>query len=886
MFAARARETVSKTRKRLSNIAHGYRDDPSPSTLKRAFSKKSKTNTRRISQDVELQDDTTTPRDLASMTGLRVSVTVRAESPVDKNFHNVYDATPGFEATEEVCGALVRRIQHCAEELITRPDARATEALRYTTPRTKLARYHMAFRIERHGRPWRELHYSSFQEQPLTDDTARDVVLEADRIVCIFLQMHDRGFVWRLPPIVCENPLGQRPATPDVGVPQNVQCMPSYADTPGYSITATLRVRDSGQDGSWVARLDSSQETPLTLNLGEALMAEVTQLLRRSVSERQDLFNKMHGNCDALEGRYSCQHFENAAFDLDVKVKNNYGPDYSHLVDRFQSFRRLVDHDQGAAFMQGLRKNLELIRDRSDSFLNEANELVLQVHELRDKDCRVRYPLTVIMGPSGIHSRKTMERVLERVVTGMTDVLRGHGTVAVVTAHKRGHFVLETNVCFGEDTDFYDLKLFSSVDRKMRTLQRRLRERVQKDMTMVLKDTLSLRDPDPTPDFDVLAPEDAEVEPLGRKPGERRKPNIPHVRKLSKKSSLNDLRRWSMQEQAASGAWDVNADIVRDNSHMADIITKSDSRDIPTPSLTGTATSSVNLQEGASTPQSMRDSSGDFSGIELGPDNGGMLEDDQDDSRSATGTVIHHTTPTSKNTHQERPLRSSPAVERSPKRVPSDEARKSLIEHLRQHSEVGFRESIERPVSIVSGDGDGKHGESSLLASREPHRAEVVEALPLTGTDQRSSTAAGDAAHKDSPMCSIHKEQVKVQAVPTAQKPGSMLSSNERTVDVHQPDGSDHQTFPFPASGGTQGFSPRHVSAEAAPAQTFVNASGLFHQRHASSPPGGHLGLHGEWQIGMGLRNALVPSHLRDARAEQDLHGWLKSVARKKSHSI
>lgn len=579
---------------------------------------------------------------------LHVSVTVRAEYPVDKNFHQEYETSPGFEVTDELCVGLVCRIQHCARELITRTDAKATEPLRYTAPHTKLARYRVIFRIDRRGAPWKEMHFTSFQEQTMTLQTAHEVVLETDRTVGLFLQSYDAGFSWDLPSFVHEDPLAHKRMPPVIGGPQDTQCIPSYIDTPGYSIDLSLHTQSPGCPGhDWSVKVDSRQDTPLTLDRGEDLMSEIVEILYEATKAREDDFSEMHEHCHALEGSHGCRHVQRGAFDLRAAVRNNFGPDYSHLTMRHQSFRTLINHSHADALVQILKQELETARDHCDRAINKTDELVLQVHEMRSNSWRVPRPLSVTLGPSNLHSRKTIERILERVVTGINDVLRGHGISAAVSIHKRGHLVLDRSVCSVDDIGPSDASLFNSIERRVHVLRCRLGERIQQDLAMVLRDTISLRMPLPLPDISVAIPDGIGLEPAN---GEAAAP----VRRLSKKLRQSDLRRRSLEEEeeAANAVcqWSVHDDEFQQSSPYSYSMASSGGSGVLTASRISTPsladTDSIHLHEGAETPDSVRHLSQNFDSTDYDLDSTDMDTSQHELETSTIGTVIHHDEPT------------------------------------------------------------------------------------------------------------------------------------------------------------------------------------------------------------------------------------------------
>ena len=891
MFGRKAREHVEKARKRLSD-----------SLLKLPRIKKGKSDPKEedVVVVVQPQDATTRPASPMVMTALRVSVTARFESPVDKNFYHTCEVSPGFQDSDNVCDALLRRIDHCAHELITRPDPKASDPLS-AEPRTKTARYHLIFRVDRKGLPWKERHFTSFQQKPMTLDAAHEVVLEVDRILSLFLHWHDPEFAWKLPSVVTEDPLKHTTANYEVGAPQTAQCIPTYRTQPGYSIDLILRTRSKGQNRSWGTTVDSQQATPLTLHLGEKLMSQVTAILHQAVRERRERFDQVHNHCDALEGTFGCRHFDEDAFDLVAKVRNNFGPDYPHFTIRIHTFQHLVGDGNAVAFMQNLKAQLGAARDASDQSMNATDDLVIRIHELRSKDWKVQQPLTVTVDSSILNCRKVTERILERVESRMTDVLRGHGTVASLTAHKRGHLVLETAVCHGEDTDFYDLKLFDSLHLKKRALQKRLRDRIQDDIAMVTKDTITLDNPGRGLNLKILAPADLAVEPLNANAEASQERMASSSQRILQKPPLLKIRRQSLEEAEEASKPESQMKLAHDHGYMADMVSKeSNSLDMPTPSLADTA--SINLQDGIKTPQSARVASQNFDSTGLGIINfydshhGDMdtfQENADTPSKESIGTVIRRPQPAARTaanllaSYWEPAPSSSPGLEKSETTVFRD---------LREDPDIwGLHGDQKEAFSAKEDINPGLATEGSWLANKFPFSMVQGPSKTTPGESIRrplSMTSGNSAPGKGKGKMALYKSDRNLN-VARVEQPSAMAFNIVSDLEIDGDGGfknakiksmsaqigsrSKAKSLILGESNSSIRSFPRPAPAQAAPKHTPVQAEGLFHRRQVSTPTGGHRCLHGEWSIEMGLRNALMPALLQGDRSEQrvqSLPGW------------
>lgn len=875
MLGRKTRDHVDKARKRLSNAF-----------LKLPHIRKNKQNPE---QDIEPQASTTPPGSPMVMTALRVSVTARFESPIDKNFYESYEVSPGFEDSDQISDALLRRIDHCAHELITRPDPKASQPLN-AEPRTKLARYHLIFRVDRKGLPWKERHFTSFQEQPMTPDAAHEVVLEADRIITLFLHWHDPDFEWKLPSVATEDPLQHKSVGHEVGIPQSIHCIPTYSGHPGYSIDLILRTHSKGHNRSWGATLDSKQATPLTLHLGENLMSQVKSILHQAVNEREERFDEVHEHCNALEGTFGCRHFDEGAFDLVAKIRNNYGPDYPHLAIRFQTFRRLVGEGHGVAFMQNLRMKLGAARDVSDNLIDSTDDLVIKIHELRSRDWKIAQPLTVTMDSSVLNCRKATERILERVESRMTDVLRGHGTVAALTAHKRGHLVLETTICLGDDNDFYDLKLFDSLHLKKRTLQKRLRDRIQEDIRMVMKDTISLDNPRTGPNLKIVAPADLPTEPLHADAKASQEQMVSPGRRLVENSPLFNPRHRSVEEGEASKP-KSGANPTDDYGYMADVVSeKSDSLDIRTPSLTDTA--SINLQDGAKTPPSARAASPNFDSspldiMDFEDSHHDEIETTQEhagtSSKASSGTVVRRAQPPGRTatkilaSYWEPTSSHTSGVEKSGTTAVSD---------LRQDPNIWFPRTEHREAfSTKEGTSPDLTTEGSWFANKFPMAQDPPKTTAGESMRRPLSMASGNSASGENKGKGVLYKSNQDLNSASMERPSAMGYWNTADIETKMDKASKdanvkststqvdtprkNQPLILDEPGNPIRFFPRRAPAQVAPEHTHAQAEGLFHRRRVSSPTGSHIGLHGEWSIETGLRNALVPLHLRGDQSEQ-----------------
>ncbi|KAF5025294.1 hypothetical protein F66182_2627 [Fusarium sp. NRRL 66182] len=454
----------------------------------------------------------TSPAQKIAKSGLRVHVQVKFENPHGSEHARDYEASPKLKVTDRICQALLSRLQHCSSELITRHDSNALDPLRKPHRDVKPLRYRITYRVERDGAILVEKSLRSFQEYELTHDDIREVVAATDRIVGLFLVRHDPGFQWtEFAEPEAVNPESEtfRPCT---GRPQSMACIPrshfvhesqSFEFVAGYSIELFLRSRCATrypENRNASIKIDSRQPSPLPLLLGEELTTRVSNLIVDPVDAWKRKFGKRHRTCTGLEGSGGCSHIEDGAVDVMVKVRNHLGPDYTYFSHRVQTSKVLFNDHNGRdfdEFANQVKAKLEKARDMTDKSLRSLDDLTLQIHELRGKNWSVHEPLVVRLDPTVTYCRQTIEAVMERLQTGISNVLEHHeNSLATMTVHKRGHLIFDgfLDGAGGDDTVHYEK--FASADLERKALEAHLKERIRSDITMLCRDTCAIDCPD------------------------------------------------------------------------------------------------------------------------------------------------------------------------------------------------------------------------------------------------------------------------------------------------------------------------------------------------------------------------------------------------------
>ncbi|KAH6998087.1 hypothetical protein BKA56DRAFT_470829 [Ilyonectria sp. MPI-CAGE-AT-0026] len=453
--------------------------------------------------------------------GLRVHVQVKFEGPHPSDHVRDYEASSQLVASDRLCQALLSRLQHCCAELITRHDCSALDPLRKPHRDVKPLRYRITYRVEREGLTLVEKSLRSFQEYAPTADDAREVVSATDRIVGLFLVRHDPGFRWPESPETEPVNFESETVRPSTGRPQAISCIPrsrfihntqAFELVPGYTIELFLRSRCATrypENRNASIKIDSRQPTPLTLLLGEELTTRVSNLIIDPVDSYKRKFDKRHRSCNGLEGSGGCQHVEDGAVDVMVKVRNNLGPDYNYFSHRIQTSKVLFNDPNGRdfdEFANSVKAKLEKARDMSDKSVRSMDDLTLRIRELRGKNWSVHEPLTIRLDSSVTYCRQTVEAIMERLQAGISNVLEGHeDALAIMTAHKRGHLIYDGFLDGAGGDDHTPLEKYSSPDLERKALEAKLKERIRADITMLCKDTCALDCSDFLPNLKLRA---------------------------------------------------------------------------------------------------------------------------------------------------------------------------------------------------------------------------------------------------------------------------------------------------------------------------------------------------------------------------------------------
>lgn len=484
------------------------------------------------------------PEPLGEATELAVHVSLTFEEPLDFSYSRIYEGSPAFRATDAVCQALLRRVDHCCQELITRKDPVALDRTNVNDGNGKPLRFEICTDIIRGSETWASRTYKSYQKQPLTGDAARDVTLSAHQIIGLFIRQHDDGFVWKDGPFR-EEPLPAQENFPyRPGRVQPLTCVPrnlflekpqSFERIPGYSVQIEVTSQNhlpKPREWQKVLEINSNQATPLDAILGEELFFETSYAVEGILRAARKAFVQRHLDCSTSRRCARCRPHDGDGLELKLTVTNNLGPKFEHLIRSIRSnvggFLVEADADETLELMNSLSSACYAIRSEIDYTIDERNDLELTITELRGRGWTLEEPLHFAIGAEKSHCRRDTEAILDRVQTGLASVLRGNALKVRMTAHKRGHFIMDKTLVarepFESATASSGLSGHSSRrqvkpnDKSMEQVVERLRKQINKDIDMVTLDTVTVVEPEeeeeeePQHDVGVEPTRDAEAD--------------------------------------------------------------------------------------------------------------------------------------------------------------------------------------------------------------------------------------------------------------------------------------------------------------------------------------------------------------------------------------
>ncbi|RKU40635.1 hypothetical protein DL546_001731 [Coniochaeta pulveracea] len=449
---------------------------------------------------------------------LLVNVSINFTDPIIRSrYHRTYASSPAFAASDRVCRGLLRRIEHCCEELMTRKDPEALDMFTNDTSTVKRQRYEMTFQITRKGgAQWAEKTFRSYQKQPLTVGFTKEVILASDKMVGLFLRHHDRGFRWFDGSVHDDYQEPQTVAASEDG-PQLLCCVPeprfnetsqSFDMVPGYTIMLSFRSRTkrpARTEFGKVLKVHSEQDTPLNLELGEELLSYVWKSVLAYMETKRHEFDEEHTCYEGVsdpDSATACPHLDDDAARVDVRVSNNLGPAYDHLQREYHSqvtIFREEDLQDCLEFVRFIEHEMLDARDHADYEISQKEDLELRVLELKSPTWSISEPYVVKLDHWVTRPRRTIEAILDRVQTGISEVLHGNNLTVHIVAYKRGHLVMDKTLVARQARD-NSKKRATITQLQKEELVLRLRSRIRQDIDKVCKDTCLLEEEAPQDD--------------------------------------------------------------------------------------------------------------------------------------------------------------------------------------------------------------------------------------------------------------------------------------------------------------------------------------------------------------------------------------------------
>ncbi|KAI1208881.1 uncharacterized protein F4807DRAFT_136745 [Annulohypoxylon truncatum] len=448
---------------------------------------------------------------LPAAANLAVQVTITFDEPLNYSYTRNYETSPSLQATEALCQGLLRRVDHCCHELITRKDSTAMEYAAASGP-DKPLRFEIQVDIIRGwSEIWASRTFKSYQKQLLSVDAAREIIISTHHIIGLFLRQHDEGFVWKDGP-VRDDPLDEQGKFPHrAGRVQPMSCVPrsyfleksqSFELVPGYTIAFSFTSRCQRRKPSeWhtTVEVNSGQTTPLNSIGIETLFFETSYALEGVLRSERQAFEKVHSLCVSLDGCKDCRHHDNDGLELQFSITNNLGPQFAHLERTIHCNSNLSFHSdvqECLRFVGKVETALAQVRDTADDTINRMNDLEFRIIELRGHGWSLDEPLIFVLDSSKSFPQRDAVAILDRIQAGIADILRGNAISVRMTAHKRGHFILDKTFVAREPFESTEKKKAKQSRKSKAYVLDRLQQRVEKDIAMICKDTITLDEED------------------------------------------------------------------------------------------------------------------------------------------------------------------------------------------------------------------------------------------------------------------------------------------------------------------------------------------------------------------------------------------------------
>ncbi|KAI3343186.1 hypothetical protein F4824DRAFT_133854 [Ustulina deusta] len=461
-------------------------------------------------EDVSVSETRSLFRDSPHVRSLSIRVTVKFGEPLNYAHSQDYEASSSLQPTEELCEALIRRVDHCSKELITRKDSSALDRTG-TDGLAKPLRYEIQVQLLRNEagtgtEAWASRTLRSYQKQPLETEAAREVILSTHYMVGLFLRHHDEAFVWKDGP-VREDPVQEQktfPYRPGRVQPLNsiprsyfIEKQQDFESIPGYTIRFSFTSQNHRRTPAhWhdTVEVHSHQLSPLTLSSAENLFLDVCYAVDGVFRSERREFEGLQKSCSSHSGCRHCRPQDGDGIEMLLSVKNNIGPLFDNLERTTSARVNVFWKDRGidcVEFVEKAKEAIEQVRVDTDGSVSRMNDFEFYIVELRGRGWVIDEPLAFTLGPETCLCRRTVESLLDRLQTGVADVLRSNAIVVRMTARKRGHFIFDKTLVAREPIEKPRNKKKSAGKTKEYVLNR-LKQRVERDIEMVCKDTCTV----------------------------------------------------------------------------------------------------------------------------------------------------------------------------------------------------------------------------------------------------------------------------------------------------------------------------------------------------------------------------------------------------------
>ncbi|KAF2965147.1 hypothetical protein GQX73_g8419 [Xylaria multiplex] len=468
-------------------------------------------------EDISVTETRSLFRDSPHVRSLSIRVTVKFGEPLNYAHSQDYEASSSLQPTEELCEALIRRVDHCSKELITRKDSSALDRTG-TDGLAKPLRYEIQVQLLRNEigtgtESWASRTLRSYQKQPLGTEAAREVILSTHYMVGLFLRHHDEAFVWKDGP-VREDPVQEhktfpyRPGRvqPLASIPRSyfIEKQQDFESIPGYTISLSFSSQNHHRKPSqWhdTVEVHSQQLSPLTLASAENLFFDAYYAVDGVFRSERKEFEALQTSCASHSGCQHCRPHDGDGIEMMLSVKNNVGPLFDNLERTTWARVNVFWKDRATdcvEFIEKAKAAITQVRHDTDASISRMNDFEFYIIELRGRGWTIEEPIAFTLGPETCLCQRTVESLLDRLQTGVADVLRGNAIAVRMIARKRGHFILHKTLVAREPIEKPGKK--KSSDKAKAYVLDRLKQRIERDIDMVCKDTCTIGNRDtPTP---------------------------------------------------------------------------------------------------------------------------------------------------------------------------------------------------------------------------------------------------------------------------------------------------------------------------------------------------------------------------------------------------